>query len=439
MRTTLLAIASFAGCLFCAIAALMLVNFLPNAVIEENLLRTSTPANFTPHPLFSGTKMDWWTECELMTAGIYRKIDSDAQIRSFDYRDGYNEKITSEPVSRAWRSTVLSPNIGNCELLHGEVGGKLYFRYWMGGQVFTRPLLYLSGVGAVRVFVAVLFLTSLVRFLLSVKHNGGSSLAVATIALIAITPLFSQVLILPHASAWIIGFAASSLIMKWGKLSNHGAVLLGLWSGMILAFFDLLNNPIVVPMALTFGYFLTCYAKAQAPSVVTLVLLNLAWLAGYAGFWSAKWVLAVTELGPDAVIANITGKFSERANLGAGPEFSWSDSLYYNGLSMIAPIVGFAGLALRQAMSGSANHRDRSQRALLNSSTISFTALPLAFGTLPVLWIIALGNHSAVHHFFVAPILVWSLLLWFFAIYAATEPDKELHRNSMDTTVRTIA
>lgn len=426
MRTIILTFASFVGFLVCAIAALILVNLLPNSVIEENLIRTSKPVNYTPHPLFGSTMMDWWTECELMTAGIYREIDPYAAADSSDYRDGYNAQLASDPVSRAWRSAVLSPNIGNCELLHYGGGGKFYFRYWMGGQIVTRPLLYLSGVGAIRMFVAVLFFASLATFLFSVKRKGGTRLAVVSAVLIAFTPLFSQFIILPHASGWIIGFLASSLLMKWGTVSNHGAVLLGLWTGMILAFFDILNNPIVVPMALTFGYLLTCYARAEAPSFLRLVLLNLAWLAGYAGFWAAKWILASIELGADSVIANVAGKIGERANLGASSEFTWRDSIYYNGLPMIAPFMVFVGFAIRQAAVGFTNQRDSAKRALSGSFAVSFVMLPLAFSTLPILWIMMLANHSAVHHFFVTPILVWWILLWFFAVFAVTEPKEDL-------------
>lgn len=421
MRTIFLSITSFFGCLVVAVAALMLVNLLPNPVIEENLIRTSQSENYRPHPFFGGTMMDWWTECELMTAGMYREITPSAEAGSFDYRDGYDTP-SSSPISAAWRSAVLSPNIGNCERLHQGGGGKFYFRYWMGGQVVTRPLLYLSGVGAVRLVVAALFFGSLATFLASVKRKCGTRLAVVSLVLIAMTPIFSQFVILPHASGWIIGFLASSLLMKWGTLSNHRAVLLGLWSGMILAFFDILNNPVVVPMALTFGYFVICYARAQAPSVLTLVLLNLAWFVGYAAFWMAKWTLAMIELGPDAVIANVTGKIGERAGLGAGAEFTWRDSLYYNGLPMVGAVMVFMGFAIRQAAVAFAHDRASTRTSLSGSLARSFTLLPLAFSTLPIVWIIVLGNHSAVHHFFVTPILVWSIILWFFAVFAITEP-----------------
>lgn len=422
MRTIYLAITSFVGFLAIAIAALMLVNLLPNSAIEENLIRTSQQENYSPHPFFSGTRMDWWTECELMTAGIYREIDTSAAASSFDYRDGYDPKAASDPVSAAWRSAVLSPNIGNCELLHKGGGGKFYFRYWMGGQVVTRPLLYLSGVGTIRLFVAALFLASFATFTVCLKSKGGIRLAFASVLLIAMTPLFSQLVILPHASGWIIGFLASSLLMKWGTLSNHRAVLLGLWSGMILAFFDMLNNPIVVPMAMTFGYLVICYARAQAPSVLTLVLLNSAWFAGFATFWVAKWMLAAVEVGPDAVIANVTGKIGERTSPGSGTESTLRASLINNGVSMILPLMVFIGFAIRQAAIGFANDRHSTGHALSGPLARSFIVLPLAFSTLPILWIIVLRNHSAIHYFFVAPILVWSVILWFFALFAVTEP-----------------
>jgi hypothetical protein len=423
MRTIYLTITSFIGFLVFAITALLLVNLLPNSAIEKNLIRTARAENYSPHPLFSHTKMDWWTECELMTAGIYRETDTSV-ARSFKYRDGSDYRLASDTMFAAWRSAVLSPNIGNCELLHQGSSGKLYFRYWLGGQILTRPLLYLSGVGAIRLFIAAMFFASLATFTVWVKRRGGTRLAVASVLLIAVAPMFSQFIILPHASAWIIGFLASSLLMKWGTLSNQQAVLLGLWSGMILAFFDMLNNPIVVPMAMTFGYFVICYARTQPPSVLTLLLLNAAWFAGYTTFWVAKWMLAAIELGTEAVIANVTGKVGERTSLEATAETTWRTGLINNGLSMIVPMLVFIGLAVRQTAVGFANHRHGNQGALSGPLARSFTVLPLAFSTLPILWIALLSNHSAIHYFFVAPILIWSAILWFFAVFVVTEPNQ---------------
>lgn len=422
MRTIFQALLSFVGCFVCAVAAIFLVNLLPNAVIEKNLIQSSAPVNHSAHPLFSHTFMDWWTECELMTSGLYRPIDPSAEADASDHRDGFTGIPEADPVSRAWHSAVLSPNIGNCKLLHEGGGGKYYYRYWMGGQVVTRPMLYLSGVNASRIFTVAVFFSSIAAFLYFVDRHAGTRLAYGIIALLAVTPFFSQLVILPHASAWIIGFLGASLLMKWGNLTHHGAVLLGLWSGMLVAFFDILNNPIAAPMALTFGYFVICYARSRPPSILILVLLNGAWFSGFAGFWASKWLLAAMALGPDAVIANIGGKIGERAGLAGSPEITWRESLYYNGLAVMVPLVVFAGLALREAVEHFRPDRRRQHPAVSDAFRLGFFVLPVAFGALPVVWIVLLSNHSAIHHFFVSPILIWSALLWFFAIFAITHP-----------------
>jgi hypothetical protein len=415
MRTISLAMASFAGFFLFAVAAIFLVNLLPNAPIQSNLIRTSTAENYQPHPFMFGVMLDQWTECELMTAGLYRDIDPADEAGAFDYREGYASTSKADPITRAWRSTVLSPNIGNCEMLHDGGGGKFYFRYWMGGQVLTRPLLYLSGVNANRILVAAMFLAALAAFLVWIARRAGVPFALGTALLIAAAPLYSQFFLLPHASGWIIGFGFGAMIMKWGHLTRHAAVLAGLWSGMILAFFDILNNPVVVPMAMTFGYFVTCHARAQAPSFLTLALLNGAWFGGYAGFWVSKWVLAAAELGPDAVIANVSGKIGERANMNAGTGVTWRDSLYLNGLQMIMSFVAFAGLSIAAFVG-----RRRSSRGASSGSGAGKQLVVLAVlaSAVPVAWIVVLTNHSAIHYFFVSPVLVWTLLLWHFALLA---------------------
>ena len=420
MRTIRLALASFAGFFLFAVASIFLVNLLPNAPIENNLIRTSTAENYQPHPFMFGVMLDQWTECELMTAGLYRAIDQADEARAFDYREGYASAREADPITRAWRSTVLSPNIGNCEMLHDGGGGKFYFRYWMGGQVVTRPLLYLSGVGANRLLVAALFLASLIAFLVWLARRAGAQFASGTALLIAAAPLYSQFLLLPHASGWIIGFGFAALIMKWGHLTHHGAVLMGLWSGMILAFFDILNNPVAVPMAMTFGYLVTCYARAQAPSVLTLALLNGAWFGGYAGFWVSKWMLAAVELGPDAVIANVAGKIGERANMNVGTGVTWRDSLFLNGLQMVMSLVAFAGLAIAAVAGWRRRIRHGARPGLPKPVRSRLSIWALVCSAVPLAWITLLTNHSAIHYFFVSPVLVWVVVLWQFAILART-------------------
>ena len=422
MRTIFQTLLSFGSFFLCAVAAIFLVNLLPNTVIEKNLLQTSEPINQSGHPLFVDTMMDWWTECELMTTGLYRPIDRSVSADPVADRDGFTGIPEADPVSRAWHSTLLSPNIGNCKLLHEGGGGKYYYRYWMGGQVVTRPLLFVSGVNASRIFTATVFFASIAAFLFFVERQAGTRLTYGIIALFAVTPFFSQLVILPHASAWIIGFLGASLLMKWGNLTPHGAVMLGLWSGMLVAFFDILNNPIAAPMALTFAYFVVCYARSRQPSIRILILLNGAWLAGYAGFWASRWLLAAMAVGPDAVIANIGGKIGERAGLAGSPDITWRESLYYNGLAMMVPFVVFAGLTLREAVDHVRHGRRRPHPAVSDAFRLGFAVLPVAFGALPFLWIVLLSNHSAIHHFFVSPVLVWSALLWLFAIFAITHP-----------------
>jgi hypothetical protein len=44
----------------------------------------------------------------------------------------------------------------------------------------------------------------------------------------------------------------------------------------------------------------------------------------------------------------------------------------------------------------------------------------MVFSAVPLVWITVLTNHSAIHYFFVSPVLVWVVVLWQFAIFART-------------------
>ncbi|EEE35150.1 hypothetical protein RKLH11_4324 [Rhodobacteraceae bacterium KLH11] len=402
IRTVVL---TFVGFFLLALLSLWVVNLIPDAPIKENLLASSTPEHYPKHPYLKSVKLDEWTECVLLSSGLQRNPGQG-------------------PVSAAdaWRDAVVSPVLGNCERLHSDESEYSYFRYWLGGQVIARPILYFHSVQAIRLVVFCAFVLSALAFVLTLLKRNGVWIAVGTGMLIATAPIYSQVFILPHASAWIIGFTAAAILVNSRAIGIERAVMVGLISGICLAFFDILNNPIVVPTALSLGYLLSCHAERKNPSVTNLLALNVVWFVGYAGFWSLKWALVMVQLGPDQVMEIVSGKVQER--LGGetfGKDASLARSLDRNFGLMEKTAIPFVLVSL-VAVAAKLIGAVRGRPAVNSSDTASkIVLLTIITGLLPIIWIAALRNHSIIHFWFVGAVLTWSLISWYIALLILTD------------------
>ena len=266
---------------------------IPKSAIDYNLMKsvlqvTEDGKMFTAHvgsvePL----KIGIFSDCLIL--GIIYCADDTSPLKSamearFMMKDG-SPITAAELMLERPQSSDLQPVI--------------YSRYWHGNQAIIRPLLCVTTVYGIRV-INIVVLSALLLLLAAAmwrKVNGKDALIV-TLALAAVM-VPSVPLCLNYVPTFYIALIASLLILLWRPATANldNSILLFFVIGAATSFFDLLTTPLVA-MAVP----LTVYMLYRRPAkACRVVMLGLAWLAGYALLWATKWMLAVLFTGHDAI------------------------------------------------------------------------------------------------------------------------------------------
>ena len=206
---------------------------------------------------------------------------------------------THQPLNAAMENrfyTVDGSAAEGIQTLLGDPDSQLlqpfvYSRYWHGSQCLLRPLLCVTTMRGIR-FINIFLLTMLLLALTAVmirQLGARDALIISLSLLLVMVPTVP--LCLNYVPTFVIAMVASLLILLWDKLtaSRDNAVVLFFIIGAVTAFMDLLTTPMVAVAVPLTVYMLYC--KPQ-DSWRSLIILALAWLAGYALLWGSKWVLA---------------------------------------------------------------------------------------------------------------------------------------------------
>ena len=165
--------------------------------------------------------------------------------------------------------------------------------------------------------------------------------------------------------------------------------------GAVTSYVDFLNTPIValgLPLATYLAIRHESVAKATLSEAAMLVAgACIAWGLGYGLLWASKWVLSAIVLGTNA-FGDALGTASYR--VGANGLGARIDAIRANVNTMFDTWQRYlvAALAVVLLVVGIVRHRR--------------PCLPLAISLLvvtllPILWYVALANHSTIHAFFV--------------------------------------
>jgi hypothetical protein len=267
-----------------------------------------------------------------------------------------------------------------------------------------------------RAIVSITFFGAFIFFLATVGSQIGWPVAGSLAAVILATPLYSQFLILPHASCWIIAFLAAGHIMRSGVVSLEANIMRFLLFGILVCYFDLLTNPIIVPVSALVAVTLRrWYDRRDADIMEASVLLGV-WSVGYAVFWLLKWVLAASVLGADTTIGNVGRAILFRLS----GHFGSQDISAWNSIRLNADVVELTtfvaiGVTLLSVFAVKRENRWRSL-VIADGTSWRLAGQVLAIALLPVAWLTVLQNHSIIHPWFVAPILSWTLICLLLAV-----------------------
>ena len=290
-----------------------------------------------------------------------------------------------------------------------------YARYWHGYVVWLKPMLYFFPLQELKLLLQVgLGMLMGVIFALLWKKAGGK-LAVS----FGISMFLVCVQVVPYSLQYVNMFSLTFLSMLVLLLAEKGlkkkdALYLFFWIvGMCTGFFDLLTTPmLVVGMLLIVSVILDGADKAK-DAFGKVFWQGLCFCAGYVAMWATKWLLGSMVLGKN-ILADAAGKVADRTSgealgLSVGvPEVAERlIGLYTQPFmkKMLLLAVLFAAWVVLVACV-----RGRRKQILYR---VGKYAVLLCVSMIPVVWLLALRNHTFIHYWFTyrnLAVLFWGIL-----------------------------
>lgn len=268
-----------------------------------------------------------------------------------------------------------------------------YGRYWHGSMIFIKPLLLFFDLAAMRnINTVILFLLILILLVLVRKE-----LPEALIPFILMILLFGPTAV---GQCFEFTFAVHIMLITcilylWnpkGLLTGDRIYYLFLIAGIALGYFDFLTAPTItltVPLAM--------FCMKEEKSGKEMLLCATFWLAGYAGIWAGKWVIALISNGSSW--SSLTDHFAlwtserpvgDQQITRIGTLNKNFEELFKNLYLDLAVLI-YAVVVIIYAVKN---------RKRITSSQISRKLLLYFPGLIGIAWILVMARHSNVHTFF---------------------------------------
>lgn len=275
----------------------------------------------------------------------------------------------------------------------------LYPRYWHGSTFLMRILLTLNDYLTLRTFFYLLSSLLLVWVLIGmVRHIGGWSAVLYTLSLISIN-LFMMQHSIQFVTSLLLALIGSLWVLYRVKESRQLLTLFFVL-GSLTTYFDLLTCPLLT-WGLPLLVWIVLPRSESDKHIVQSLFASLLWGVGYAATWVAKWLLATATTSVN-VFADATSQASLRASV---EDFNRWEAVTRN-LELVPWLYTTIALVMLVILAVRHFNREGWRKALLC----------LAVALAPIVWFMALANHSGLHYWFTYRILAISILGLLFAV-----------------------
>lgn len=385
----------FSFCFLVLIASYLLFG-LVGSVMPEKPVERHVEQTVKQHDLES----DFWFAF-LYQSPYYMDNFTDALIVNQALTNGRTEL-------NLWQRMMLVPRKTTggeeCASLHQLVEDDsamkdyLYPRYWHGSTFLMRILLTLNDYLTLRTFFYLLSSLLLVWVLIGmVRHIGGWSAVLYTLSLISIN-LFMMQHSIQFVTSLLLALIGSLWVLYRVKESRQLLTLFFVL-GSLTTYFDLLTCPLLT-WGLPLLVWIVLPRSESDKHIVQSLLASLLWGVGYAATWVAKWLLATATTSVN-VFADATSQASLRASV---EDFNRWEAVTRN-LELVPWLYTTIALVMLVILAVRHFNREGWRKALLC----------LAVALAPIVWFMALANHSGLHYWFTYRILAVTILGLLFA------------------------
>lgn len=372
--------------------------------VKESLIVLNEEGNY-PKKYGEGTQLDNYTDALIMSESMCIR---DATIK--DAMRGGAYRSNNDPLI----SLNKYFNEGNKEIF--EVT-----HYWHGNLVLMRPLLVFFNYTEIRVvnFIVLSFLLIYI-FILMKKNKVQLKYVVPFVLSFVFVKAWIIPLSLQYSCMFYILFIEIILILKYDyyfKINNRYYVFFML-AGLFTSYFDYLTIPIVsLGGGLIFISILREDININKEFAKFSIICSICWGMGYFGMWFAKWVIATLVLGENHILkgmANFLYRTSNDTYLGASTPWL---SVYRN---VIQP-GNFTCLIYLGLILGAIAIDVIVNKGKVFGQHLWFYILVIC---MPLVWYMALKNHSIVHAFFTYRALMVSVFGIFVVLARSWKIDK---------------
>lgn len=299
-------------------------------------------------------------------------------------------------------------------------GGLSYSRYWHGYTFLLRLLLCMFNLSNLQMLLLFAQLALLALTLLLMVRRGLEKLIPAFGAAWFFMMPTAMGVCLHYVPNALLTLLACVLILRFDRALSRGIGLPAFFAlvGLLINYFDLLSFPVVsLVFPLTLLLALELKGDAALPALVKqAVFCSAAWALGYACMWMLKWGINTLIFG-NGILTVIGDQVSLRLSVGGESQSRFSillrnirvitDKTAYRVI-LLAALAVTIGVSVHKGMKPDV-------RALA-------VLIPLL---IPVMWTLALSNHSYDHTFFTFRTMC-SAYFAFFALPPLLFPRREV-------------
>lgn len=395
---------------------------IPNFKIRENLLESA----------------NYLLELE---DDFHQLIKGDRRTEIHNYADATTLNILYTVNGKgAFWSSVLSPFYSDrvntdksmIELLSERIkwerpADTLYDRYWHGMILILKPLLLLFTLQQIRgIFLGTLVVLLTILTVLLIQRKQYLFSALLWLGAVSVQAWMAG-LCIEYFPVFFITFLVS-ILMVTNEAKRERIICFCVVSGVCVAFFDFLTTEtlaFVIPLACVYSIWSSKgVLRSIKEEIVFLVRAGLSWVGAYAATYLTKWILASFVYGEERISVALFQLAGRQGN--AAVSFA-TDSISQNSISpevlqnaggevlpqFLSAVV--INLRLLLGLSGKISLEKLALGLVLLGMIVAsviyvfrkpgpmgvFPVILLLLGTIPVLRMMVLHNHSLEHCFFV--------------------------------------
>ena len=329
---------------------------------------------------YKDSQLDNWTDALMLLIAVHEDTENSVFKRAA--QNAYSIIPGKNP-----EETLVS-----IYLEDGEKIDITYGRYWHGYLIFLKPLLAFFNYGEIRYLnMAFQFiLIFLIMYLLTKQNRAQYGIALCFYVL-SLNPAALTMSMFFSIDYILTLLSITVLLLKEKRYKENSECVIAhfLIAGCLTSYLDLLSYPLhtlAVPLIL----WLCISRKDRFKMAIELVI---AWMAGYGGMWSGKWIMGSLISG-DNIIRDALGMAVFRTSrVASDTHFTYVDMLkglfgaLNNQIAFIALIV-----SLLYIVACIWKHKVQLNIRLL--------ALLSGIALMPFAWYAVMGNHSYWHHWF---------------------------------------